>query len=67
MTPLKLFTEAALAPEGTPNRDQNFSDKAANLQQFSKRAVKTAKMVAAGKIEHLFLTCQIIIYSKKIC
>lgn len=49
VTPLKQFTEAALAPEGTPNRDQNFADKAANLQQFSKRAVKTAKMVAAGK------------------
>ncbi|XP_050511639.1 vinculin isoform X3 [Diabrotica virgifera virgifera] len=48
VTPLKQFTEAALAPEGTPGRDQNFSDKAANLQQFSNRAVKTAKMVAAG-------------------
>ncbi|KAF2882876.1 hypothetical protein ILUMI_23388 [Ignelater luminosus] len=48
VTPLKQFTEAVLAPEGTPNRDQNFSDKAANLQQFSNRAVKTAKMVAAG-------------------
>ncbi|KAG5887305.1 hypothetical protein JTB14_006450 [Gonioctena quinquepunctata] len=48
VTPLKQFTEAVLAPEGTANRDQNFSDKAANLQQFSNRAVKTAKMVAAG-------------------
>ncbi|KAK9886524.1 hypothetical protein WA026_016801, partial [Henosepilachna vigintioctopunctata] len=48
VTPLKQFTEAVLVPEGTPNRDQNFSDKAANLQQFSTRAVKTAKMVAAG-------------------
>ncbi|XP_057657265.1 vinculin isoform X7 [Diorhabda carinulata] len=48
VTPLKQFTEAALAPEGTPNRDQNFADKAANIQQFSNRAVKTAKMVAAG-------------------
>ncbi|XP_050314935.1 vinculin isoform X2 [Anthonomus grandis grandis] len=48
VTPLKLFTEAVLAPEGTPNRDQNFSDKASNLQNFSNRAVKTAKMVAAG-------------------
>lgn len=49
VTPLKQFTETVLVPEGTPNRDQNFSDKAANLQQFSKRAVKTAKIVAAGK------------------
>ncbi|KAK5638373.1 hypothetical protein RI129_012668 [Pyrocoelia pectoralis] len=48
VTPLKHFTEAVLALEGVPNRDQNFSDKAANLQQFSNRAVKTAKMVAAG-------------------
>ncbi|KAF5284255.1 hypothetical protein FQR65_LT00255 [Abscondita terminalis] len=48
VTPLKQFTEAVMALEGTPNRDQNFSDKAANLQQFSNRAVKTAKMVAAG-------------------
>lgn len=48
MTPLKQFTEAVLAPEGTPNRDQNFSDKASNLQNFSNRAVKTARMVAAG-------------------
>lgn len=48
VTPLRQFTEAALAPEGTPNRDQNFADKAANLQQFNNRAVKTAKMVAAG-------------------
>ena len=51
VTPLKLFSEAVLVPEGTPNRDQNFSDKAANLQQFSSRAVKTAKMVAAGKLK----------------
>lgn len=48
VTPLKQFTEAALAPEGFPNRDQNFADKAANLKQFSNRAVKTARMVAAG-------------------
>ncbi|KAL1502099.1 hypothetical protein ABEB36_007294 [Hypothenemus hampei] len=48
VTPLKQFTEAVLAPEGTPNRDQNFSDKASNLQNFSNRAVKTARMVAAG-------------------
>ncbi|KRT81380.1 hypothetical protein AMK59_5375, partial [Oryctes borbonicus] len=48
VTPLKLFTDAVVAPEGTPNRDQNFSDKANNLQNFSNRAAKTAKMVAAG-------------------
>lgn len=48
VTPLKQFTEAVLTPEGTPGRDQNFSDKAANLGHFSNRAVKTARMVAAG-------------------
>ncbi|XP_065159556.1 vinculin isoform X7 [Atheta coriaria] len=48
VTPLRLFTEAVLAPEGSPNRYQNFEDKAANLQHFSNRAVKTARMVAAA-------------------
>lgn len=48
VTPLKQFTDAVMAPEGTSGRDQNFSDKAANLQNFSNRAAKTAKMVAAG-------------------
>lgn len=47
-TPLKQFTEAVLAPEGTPNREQNFNDKTLNLQNFSNRAAKTARMVAAG-------------------
>lgn len=47
-TPLKLFTEAVLTPEGTPGRDQLFADRSRNLQNFSARAVKTAKMVAAG-------------------
>ncbi|XP_031788154.1 vinculin isoform X3 [Nasonia vitripennis] len=47
-TPLKQFTEAVLAPEGTPGREQNFNDKTLNLQNFSNRAAKTARMVAAG-------------------
>lgn len=47
-TPLKQFTEAVNAPEGTPNREQNFNQKAANLQAFSDRASKTSRMVAAG-------------------
>ncbi|XP_051173649.1 vinculin isoform X3 [Leptopilina boulardi] len=47
-TPLKQFTEAVLAPEGTPNRELNFNDKTLALQTFSNRAAKTAKMVAAG-------------------
>ncbi|XP_059491322.1 vinculin isoform X3 [Neocloeon triangulifer] len=47
-TPLKLFTDAVLAPEGTPNRDVNFLDRAQQLRQFSDRAARTARMVAAG-------------------
>lgn len=47
-TPLKQFTEAVLSPEGTPNRDENFADKAAALKAFSARAAQTARMVAAG-------------------
>ncbi|KAF4532803.1 hypothetical protein B566_EDAN002653, partial [Ephemera danica] len=47
-TPLKLFTEAVLAPEGTPGRDVTFGDRAQQLQQFSNRAARTARMVAAG-------------------
>ena len=33
---------------GTSGRDANFADKAANLGAFSKRAAKTARLVAAG-------------------
>lgn len=47
-TPLKQFTDAVLTPAGTPGRDQNFNDKTCALQTFSKRAAKTARMVAAG-------------------
>lgn len=47
-TPLKQFTDAVLAPIGTPGRDQNFNDKTHALQTFSNRAAKTARMVAAG-------------------
>ncbi|XP_074094134.1 vinculin isoform X3 [Cotesia typhae] len=47
-TPLKQFTDAVLTPEGTPGREQNFNDKTHALQIFSNRAVKTARMVAAG-------------------
>jgi len=47
-TPLKQFTDAVLAPEGTPGREENFQDKAENLKGFSARAAQTARMVAAG-------------------
>lgn len=47
-TPLKQFTEAVLAPVGTPNREGNFVDKANNLKNFSNAAVRTARDVASG-------------------
>ena len=47
-TPLKQFTEAVLAPEGTPNREANFTDKAHGLINFSNRIAQTARMVASG-------------------
>ncbi|XP_019871844.2 vinculin isoform X3 [Aethina tumida] len=47
-TPFREFVEAVYAPEGEPNREQHFNEKAQNLQTFANRAVKTAKMVAAG-------------------
>lgn len=47
-TPLKQFTDAVLLPEGTPGREGNFNQKSNNLQNFSDRASKTSRMVAAG-------------------
>lgn len=47
-TPLKQFTEATLAPEGTPNREMNFNDKAKGLSNFNQRAAQTARNVASG-------------------
>ncbi|CAN8004474.1 unnamed protein product [Ixodes hexagonus] len=47
-TPLKLFTEAVHAQEGTPNREANFQDKARNLTEFSQKAARTARNVALG-------------------
>jgi vinculin len=48
LTPLKQFTEAVLAPEGVPNREGNFVDKAHNLQNFNNRITSTARAVASG-------------------
>uniref|UniRef100_A0A1B6ERX3 Vinculin n=1 Tax=Cuerna arida TaxID=1464854 RepID=A0A1B6ERX3_9HEMI len=47
-TPLKQFTDAVHVPEGTPGRDVNFNDKAAVLSEWSTRAARTGRMVAAG-------------------
>uniref|UniRef100_A0A1B6CKP3 Vinculin n=1 Tax=Clastoptera arizonana TaxID=38151 RepID=A0A1B6CKP3_9HEMI len=48
LTPLKQFTEAVHVIEGTPGRDINFNDKASALSEWSIRAAKTGRMVAAG-------------------
>uniref|UniRef100_A0A2R5LHL7 Vinculin n=1 Tax=Ornithodoros turicata TaxID=34597 RepID=A0A2R5LHL7_9ACAR len=47
-TPLKQFTEAVHAPEGTPNREGNFQSKANHLSEFSQRVSRTARNVALG-------------------
>ncbi|XP_067124489.1 vinculin-like isoform X5 [Centruroides vittatus] len=47
-SPLKHFTEAVLAPEGTINREINFQDKAKALNQFSQLTSCTARNVATG-------------------
>ncbi|XP_037933201.1 vinculin-like [Teleopsis dalmanni] len=47
-TPLKQFSEAVMLSEVAPGREQNFNQKSNNLQNFSDRASKTSRMVAAG-------------------
>ncbi|XP_035220262.1 vinculin-like [Stegodyphus dumicola] len=47
-TPLKQFTDAVLSPEGTPNREMNFNEKAKVLSNFSQRMAGTARSVATG-------------------
>ncbi|KAK4336646.1 hypothetical protein RND71_044052 [Anisodus tanguticus] len=47
-SPLKQFTDAVLAPLGTPNRENNFADKSNKLQDFSNNAVRTARDVSSG-------------------
>lgn len=47
-TPLKQFTDAVYAPEGTHNREITFQEKANNLNLFSQRISQTARNVATG-------------------
>ncbi|XP_021004345.1 vinculin isoform X2 [Parasteatoda tepidariorum] len=47
-TPLKQFTDAVLSPEGTPNRELNFIDKAGVLTNISQLMSNTARSVATG-------------------
>ena len=48
-TPLKHFVESVIKPPADEAaRDQKFEEKARDIQTFSEKAVKTAKMVAVG-------------------
>lgn len=65
-TPLKQFTEAVMLPEGTPNREAVFKDKARVLQEFSSRASKTARLVAAGGSNNKKLAEALIISANQV-
>ncbi|XP_059047686.1 vinculin [Achroia grisella] len=58
--PLRHFTEAVEAPEGTPGRDANFQEKAAALQAFSARAAAAGGMVAARSASNKRLADQLL-------
>ncbi|KAI6234620.1 Vinculin [Aphelenchoides fujianensis] len=45
-TPLKQFVEAVYTPVGQPGREQNFEQKATNLNDHSTRAANTGLLVA---------------------
>lgn len=45
-TPLKQFVDAVYAPPEMPGREQNFEDKAANLNDHANRWVSTGQLVA---------------------
>ncbi|XP_013148965.1 PREDICTED: vinculin [Papilio polytes] len=46
--PLRHFADAVNAPEGSPNREANFLERASALQAFSARAAAAAAVVAAA-------------------
>ncbi|XP_064075160.1 vinculin isoform X2 [Vanessa tameamea] len=58
--PLRHFTDAVNAPEGTPGREQNFQEKSAALAAFSHKAAAAASMVAAGVRHNKKLADQLI-------
>ncbi|XP_026318177.1 vinculin-like [Hyposmocoma kahamanoa] len=58
--PLRHFADAVNAPEGTPNREPNFHDKAAALAAFSHKAASAANMVAVGVGHNKRLADQLI-------
>ncbi|XP_061724423.1 vinculin isoform X4 [Cydia pomonella] len=64
--PLRHFTEAVNAPEGTPGREANFHDKAGALQAFSQRAAATAHMVAANSHHNKRLADQLTHHAREV-
>ncbi|XP_050357286.1 vinculin isoform X2 [Nymphalis io] len=58
--PLRHFTDAVNAPEGTPGREQNFQEKSAALAAFSHKAAAAASMVAEGVRHNKRLADQLI-------
>ncbi|CAH2098991.1 unnamed protein product [Euphydryas editha] len=58
--PLRHFTDAVNAPEGTPGREANFQEKSAALAAFSQKAAAAAGMVAAGMRHNKRLADQLI-------
>ncbi|XP_075589634.1 vinculin isoform X2 [Dermatophagoides farinae] len=66
VTPLKQFTDAVHMAEGTPNRENNFQEKANNLSQFSQRVANTARNVGAGLAKNKRLAEGLMNYSNQI-
>lgn len=66
VTPLKQFTDAVHMAKGTPNRDNNFQEKANNLSQFSQRVASTARNVGSGLAKNKRLAEGLMNYSNQI-
>ncbi|OWR55289.1 Vinculin, partial [Danaus plexippus plexippus] len=64
--PLRHFTDAVNAPEGTPNREGNFHDKATSLASFSSRAAAAAAMVAADITHDKRLVDQLLQHAQEV-
>ncbi|XP_032524796.2 vinculin [Danaus plexippus] len=64
--PLRHFTDAVNAPEGTPNREGNFHDKASSLASFSSRAAAAAAMVAADITHDKRLVDQLLQHAQEV-
>ncbi|XP_060807514.1 vinculin [Amyelois transitella] len=64
--PLRHFTDAVNAPEGTPNREANFHEKAGALAAFSARAAAAAHVVAAARGNNKRLADQLACLARQV-